>query len=1008
MYRLLILLILSPFILLSKSQESCYTIQLISTTASQSELMEISKQTFPKSCKIMKISSTLTVRCGCYEKIKYAKANLHKYNQNYKHAYITTTYKHRFATDAPTLHQIQKNLPNTNELKLMLQSFLYVNDLKNAYKTAKIAYEQNPNSYYWNKKMAEISMWSGRSNESMKFFIFMNKYHYNNKLQTKIINHGLATYQYEEILPLIENKTRRDPSKKNIDEMIYIQSQAGVPARSALILSSIAKTHPKDSFIIFKMLEVHFEMGAMQAAQQDIQRLKKISSQLNAKEAVLVANFYYLHREFSKAYRTLQNADKENASAKFYEFLSDLGWYLRKYKSAANASLKLYDSNKTRAVDYERILYAQKDNNLTLASNISVNAYEKFKNAYIFYTFAFHALGLKEYDIIQATVNTFEKKGLSIINDAHFWLIKAELYKHYKQYKKEQDALQRALALSPNNLNIKLNILYMQLDNNQAKNLETLLNTLADNPSLNPSFYFPLASGYYNLQDINRAAYYLDLVKQENLSIQKSLAFKFLQANIYQAQNNPNAFNTSMKEIKKELKKSKKKNPSIVKSASYQRNYLNAIFDSSAPKKFEHKLKEAKAYLSKNEYNTFAYSWAIKNSALEKANSIYYKVDKHEIWMQLSHAIIEQNHSQIEDLIRDYINLRNWSDISAPAYADGQTALAQTMAYETLAHNDDSLGAYSQYLSLVQDRSELFDIKTSHYIHEPLKQEYVKITNRTYLNESWYLYSNFDFYKNESLNTNILLRVPDKSLHAGAGLKWIFQRGFAELDIHYHNSMKSYISYKLLAEYRTNHYFNTGVTLAKNIESDESTQLLLGGKKDMLAVKLTYNILSSTILDTHYEYNNYSSQDNVDLGSGNYILMNLGYQIRNGYPDMRIGAFVDGSMYSETKGSRGVIDEIQGSGIPVLPDNFYNMGLNFSYGMANANIYTREWRPFIEVSGFYNSFISDFSYGFNLGYGGKVFGQDHLVVGSSYSKSNNGIGDTIFELYLKYSILYTH
>ncbi len=1021
MYKLLVLLILFPLTLFSKSQESCYTVQLISTTASQSELKRVSREKFPKSCKIMKISSTLTVRCGCYTKIKYAKADLKTLKPDYKHAYIATTYMYRFASDAPSATELQKTLVtkfipkdtskqsdlSDSELKLMLQSFLYVNDLKNAYKTAKIGYNQDPNSYYWNKKMAEVCMWSGRSNESMKYFKFMNRHHYSATLQTKIINHGLASYQYEDVVPLIEDKTRRNPTKENIDEMIYIQSQAGVPERSGLVLNSIAKKYPKNRLLYLKALEVHLEMGDMLLAQIDVEKLENSATQLSAQEAENIAYFYYLKHELPKAYSTLQNADKKDASAKFYEYLSDLGWYLKDYEDASAASLILYDQNKTRAVDYERILYVQKDANITLASKIAVDAYEKFDNAYIFYAFAFHAFGVKEYDAVKATVDIFDSKKSSIRDNAQYWLIKAQLYKHYTQRYKEEEALQRALTLSPNDINIELNILYMQLGNSEGRSLEHLLNSMAENPNLSPSFYFPLASSYFSLGDVNRAAYYLDLVKQEHLAVQNSLEFKFLQANIYQAKNNPNAFSYTMKEIRKELKKSRKKNPNIVKTAEYQKNYLNAIFQSTPPDKFEHKLKEAKAYLSKDEYNTIAYNYFLKQNEAQKANSIYHKMNRHELWMHFSNAILQQKHSEIENLLRAYVNLRSWSDISTPAYEDGQTALAQTMAYERLAHNADSLGAYIQHLGLIQDRSNFFNIKTSRYIREPLKQKYVKITNRTYLNESWYLYSNLDFYKNESLDQTILLSVPDKSLRAGAGLKWDFQRGFTELDIHYNDAMESYISYKILGEYRLNHYFNTGVTLAKNIESDESTQLLLGGKKDMLAFKFAYNILPSTTLDTHYEYNRYSSQDDVDLGSGNYILMNLGYQIRNGYPDMHIGAFVDGSLYNETEGSRGVIDKLQGRGIPVLPENFYNIGLNFSYGMANANIYTREWRPFFELSGFYNSFIADYSYGFNLGYGGKIFGQDHLVLGSSYSESNNGIGDTIFELYLKYSILYT-
>ena len=49
-----------------------------------------------------------------------------------------------------------------------------------------------------------------------------------------------------------------------------------------------------------------------------------------------------------------------------------------------------------------------------------------------------------------------------------------------------------------------------------------------------------------------------------------------------------------------------------------------------------------------------------------------------------------------------------------------------------------------------------------------------------------------------------------------------------------------------------------------------------------------------------------------------------------------------------------------------------------------------------------------FSYGFNIGYGGKVWHQDHLIIGAAYTDSVNGIGGSILELFLKYEFMYYH
>ena len=81
--------------------------------------------------------------------------------------------------------------------------------------------------------------------------------------------------------------------------------------------------------------------------------------------------------------------------------------------------------------------------------------------------------------------------------------------------------------------------------------------------------------------------------------------------------------------------------------------------------------------------------------------------------------------------------------------------------------------------------------------------------------------------------------------------------------------------------------------------------------------------------------------------------------------------------------------------------------MNFSYGEMYRNLYTRVWRPYFEIYPYYNSDINDFTFGLNAGIGGKVFHQDHMNIGVSYSDSVNGIGGKILEFYINYQFMYT-
>ena len=76
--------------------DTCYTVQLISKYNSNKNLELLSAKDYESSCKVMEIGKSITVRCGCFDKFIDAKKSLSKYNQEYKKAAVTTTYKYRF------------------------------------------------------------------------------------------------------------------------------------------------------------------------------------------------------------------------------------------------------------------------------------------------------------------------------------------------------------------------------------------------------------------------------------------------------------------------------------------------------------------------------------------------------------------------------------------------------------------------------------------------------------------------------------------------------------------------------------------------------------------------------------------------------------------------------------------------------------------------------------------------------------------------------------------------
>jgi hypothetical protein len=314
---------------------------------------------------------------------------------------------------------------------------------------------------------------------------------------------------------------------------------------------------------------------------------------------------------------------------------------------------------------------------------------------------------------------------------------------------------------------------------------------------------------------------------------------------------------------------------------------------------------------------------------------------------------------------------------------------------------------YIQHLDLSKERDGLLEVKPAYYNRDPLLQKYIKVSNKNYLGDSYYLYTYGSIYKNSSIDDEILVNLKRWTSRVGVGLQTqINDKLTLRVDTAYHHSYENYFEFDMHAEYQTRDRVKLLLRAGHNVDTAESTQLYIAGKKDTIIPRVQYNILKSTLIDMLYENNRYFSEDGAYLGRGEYGRVSVARLIKNGYPDLHLGVFYDRGLYVEDQGSNGVIDTIQTLDFEVLPRDFYNYGLNFAYGMANSDIYTRVWRGYADISAYYNSDIDDYTYGFNVGYGGKVWHQDHLVFGANYTQSVNGVGGSIFELFLDYKFLY--
>jgi len=1005
--RLLFLLFIITS-LFAKSEDTCYTVQLFSAPLSQKEKIVNKLDAYPNECQLMEISKTITMRCGCFEHVKEANKALRKLRERYHQASLAVSYTYRFKKQQRNKKEKVNMFDyHDNELRLILQAFLYSQDLPHALQTAQIGIHEYPDSLYWNQKMAEILRWMDRGVESLKYMEYLYYRTKEPKLAKEIIDYALSSYQYENAKKIVTEAFLNEPTKTNKERFLFIYNQIGIPDQAAKLLEQLYEK-TKNRQLLTDALQIYMNLGNLQDAKRVIDIIEK-ENYYTSKNIELISYYYYVNRDIKNAFAILSKYDLNTQyNQRLNELLSDLGWYLQHYNKAATASLRLVKHNNARLVDYERLIYINKNKKPQQAMQYALAAFKQYKLPYLFYSFANLALKEKKYTLLQKTLQEIESSQSSLLQQVDYHILKARLYALLHQKEKALFALEQAQSIKNSSITAQLQIidLYVQLGRNQE--VKTLLNKLTKDPQLPSAYLLPIAALYFTIHDVNQASFYLQKLKEEHSRLTQSRDFLFLEDDIYKAQFNENAHMQTLRTLRKNMQKELQNDPALQNSDKFLYDWLRVSLHLDDIDTFSKELHQAKSKLTKAHYDDLSYSLAVKIGAVDMAHNVYLHTQNPPIWLDFADALLEEDHTKKEDLLFYHLHQIPRDDASYGAHQIGEIALAQTLAFDSLEENEKNKNAYISMLNYTKERNDLFEARTSYYNRDPLLRKYITLDNAFYVADGLYIFAHMNYYKNSSLDKNVLIYVPSSSTEIYGGFKQLFNEGKITASIGKASSLDNYYFADIQGEYKLDNYFSFQAEAAKNITADESIQLLLGGMKDMLSATIIYNILNSTSLEVRIDKNKYNSQDNVYIGDGTYIQALLGHQLRNGYPDMRVILFTDHGSYSEVAGDKGVIEQLRNEYYNVLPNDFYNIGLVFDYGMQNSTLYTRVWRPFFEVSSYYSSEVGGLSYGFYAGYGGKVYLQDHLVTGIKYTNDVSGIGGSILELFLNYQFLYTH
>ena len=337
---------------------------------------------------------------------------------------------------------------------------------------------------------------------------------------------------------------------------------------------------------------------------------------------------------------------------------------------------------------------------------------------------------------------------------------------------------------------------------------------------------------------------------------------------------------------------------------------------------------------------------------------------------------------------------------------------AQTQAFDTqeLARTDDTLQQTLED-ALLYD-AQAIEPRVTFAHQKPLEYYEYSLAGGARLWDGYAVNLRGVFRDQRSTDTTRLANVPGSDRRAELALTYRDSQKTWLLGVGRRDGLESFSTARLTGTWNQEGRVQYTGTLGYNQPADESTQLRVGGMKDVMELGATWRLGLREFVSGRVQYNHFYGQDRTALGHGMVYDVEAGYRIRTQYPDYTVRAVATRGIYSTNGGTlspslQRLLPAGDDDASPTfyMPQSFTQAGVLFGFGTDLINDYTRKWRPFLEVGALYDSRAGHNFHG-QGGIAGSVFGNDHLSLYISHDTASRTNGTPLTEVGLRYRWLY--
>ncbi len=878
-----------------------------------------------------------------------------------------------------------EEIKNLELLNSMYQTSLFANDLKTAYKIAKVAIKKS-NKRIWKRRLAQVAIWLNKYEEAYKILKRLYQQNRNDKkIEKKYLEVSSLLKDYDATIEVLKSRSLRYQNEKDVDNLIYYYNLSGKPMEVAKILVDVYKKSNNPNFLT-KAAQLYYNHSNIDLAKKMLLKRKREHS-LDLNSAKMLSLCYFDERDVEGALDALLNYNGEK-DLEYWKLLSDYSWYLQKFDISQRATDKIMESDNFREVDAERYLLLNRD----ISEKSFFRIWKRYKNSELLYTYIDNLSKEKRDKQIIEFVKKLDKKYQN--RDKVILMTLISSYIRLKENGKVKRLLHKLISLEPKNPSLWLHKIWIDMDLKDFGEVKKDLDDLKSLHNNSPEYYMALASGYMMLQQIDRAYYYLSKIRSGEFNPD----IEFFYLNILSYNGGEEHIDKVQRRIWRELNRKKNLN-----NRNLILNYLQLAIEFLQPPKIEKLFAKYKSKLSSDDYYIMRYIYHTKIDNYDASREDLEKIKNPEAWIELNLAIRENNIMKSQKLLDRKLPLLPYRDAISEARKGNQRALAIYLAFNNANLSQKDYLVDRQFRELMLENANFYQLMSYYKISDNIKTTSFELFNRYYLGDKIFFTQRVKENKFSNQKKTIFKKRPNNQTLVTFGLKELFDRGFISLNLGYREGLKSYLMAEALFNRQLNDKASIEFAISKNEESNQNEILTIGGKQDSLMATLNYQFLDSLQWVNSLKYMKISSQDDKSIANGVTFHSAFIQLVREVYPRMQFDYFVDYSLFNRNGKENGVINQIlieENSNL--TPANICSAG--FSVRVGNPLLASKKIRAYGALTTSINC-NGTLNYLGELGLTKQLFNDDFLNLYYLYEK-NSKTEEKNSKMKLDYKMLY--